>query len=395
MFSKEYLNFACHQLGHHENQANVEWPQRTESIQDKQGRMILHYGDMTDSSCLVKIISAVHPEEIYNLARQGLFDLSGYTAEVDAVGTLRLLDVIRTCGLEKSVKFYQTSSLDLHGKVLETPQNEKKLRLTTNRRASGKTSYPARSHERLNVFGMAVLKLPDNQNAVWAVEKRADDSGAVRVTSTQACTYYSPRRVAQTPATPANPRRATKSEECPPPGMDFEPQIRTKIIDLAGSGADVDGDVAEGSSLVGDRNFYQIVEICKENEKEINIFIEKKNKNAMRWMMMKDVIKALPENVEHRVNAFKQLQKKYLKLEAKFFEEVYALECKYQELYQPLGRKKAVITGESELGEADRKQESEDEVDAEVTERFKRLAVNCKTGTRRSSRTRMAFQRSG
>ncbi|KAL1381284.1 hypothetical protein pipiens_013586 [Culex pipiens pipiens] len=72
--------------------------------------MILHYGDMTDSSCLVKIISAVRPEEIYNLARQGLFDLSGYTAEVDAVGTLRLLDVIRTCGLEKSVKFYQTSS---------------------------------------------------------------------------------------------------------------------------------------------------------------------------------------------------------------------------------------------------------------------------------------------
>ncbi|KAL1402037.1 hypothetical protein pipiens_019889 [Culex pipiens pipiens] len=96
-----------------------------ESIQDKQGRMILHYGDMTDSSCLVKIISAVRPEEIYNLARQGLFDLSGYTAEVDAVGTLRLLDVIRTCGLEKSVKFYQTSSLELHRKVLETPQNEK------------------------------------------------------------------------------------------------------------------------------------------------------------------------------------------------------------------------------------------------------------------------------
>ncbi|XP_038104166.1 nucleosome assembly protein 1-like 4 [Culex quinquefasciatus] len=115
----------------------------------------------------------------------------------------------------------------------------------------------------------------------------------------------------------------------------------------------------------------------------------------MRWMMMKDVIKTLPENVQHRVNAFKQLQKKYLKLEAKFFEEVYALECKYQELYQPLGRRKAVITGESELGEADRKNESEDEVDAEVTEHFKRLALNYKTGTRRSSRTRMAFQRSG
>ncbi|XP_038112465.1 GDP-mannose 4,6 dehydratase [Culex quinquefasciatus] len=114
--------------------------------------MILHYDDMTDSSCLVKIISAVRPTEIYNLAAQShvkvSFDLSGYTAEVDAVGTLRLLDVIRTCGLEKSVKFYQTSSLELHGKVLETPQNEKKLRLTTNRLGAGKTSYPARSQER-------------------------------------------------------------------------------------------------------------------------------------------------------------------------------------------------------------------------------------------------------
>ncbi|KAL9694715.1 hypothetical protein quinque_014000 [Culex quinquefasciatus] len=97
----------------------------------------------------------------------------------------------------------------------------------------------------------------------------------------------------------------------------------------------------------------------------------------MRWMMMKDVIKALPENVQHRVNAFKQLQNKYLKLEAKFFEEVYALECKYQELYQPLGRRKAVITGESELGEADRKKEYEDEVDAELAETGSHTAALC------------------
>ncbi|XP_038121438.1 GDP-mannose 4,6 dehydratase [Culex quinquefasciatus] len=95
----------------------------------KQDRMILHYGDMTDSSCLVKIISAVRPTEIYNLAAQShvkvSFDLSEYTAEVDAVGTLRLLDAIRTCGLEKSVKFYQASTSELYGKVVETPQNEK------------------------------------------------------------------------------------------------------------------------------------------------------------------------------------------------------------------------------------------------------------------------------
>lgn len=89
----------------------------------------LHYGDMTDSSCLVKIISEVRPTEIYNLAAQShvkiSFDLSEYTAEVDAVGTLRLLDAIRTCGLEKSVKFYQASTSELYGKVVETPQNEK------------------------------------------------------------------------------------------------------------------------------------------------------------------------------------------------------------------------------------------------------------------------------
>lgn len=95
----------------------------------RQGKMKLHYGDMTDSSCLVKIISAVKPSEIYNLAAQShvkvSFDLSEYTAEVDAVGTLRLLDAIRTCGLEKEVRFYQASTSELYGKVVETPQNEK------------------------------------------------------------------------------------------------------------------------------------------------------------------------------------------------------------------------------------------------------------------------------
>ncbi|CRL06505.1 CLUMA_CG019537, isoform A [Clunio marinus] len=89
----------------------------------------LHYGDMTDSSCLVKIIAQVRPTEIYNLAAQShvkiSFDLSEYTAEVDGVGTLRLLDAIRTCGLEKQVKFYQASTSELYGKVVETPQTEK------------------------------------------------------------------------------------------------------------------------------------------------------------------------------------------------------------------------------------------------------------------------------
>lgn len=95
----------------------------------REGKMKLHYGDMTDSSSLVKIITLVRPREIYNLAAQShvkiSFDLSEYTAEVDAVGTLRLLDAIRTCGLEKEVRFYQASTSELYGKVAETPQNEK------------------------------------------------------------------------------------------------------------------------------------------------------------------------------------------------------------------------------------------------------------------------------
>ncbi|XP_014243870.1 GDP-mannose 4,6 dehydratase isoform X2 [Cimex lectularius] len=94
----------------------------------KGGRIELHYGDLTDSSCLVKIINKVKPNEIYNLAAQShvkvSFDLSEYTAEVDAVGTLRLLDAIRTCGLEKNVKFYQASTSEMFGKVMEIPQKE-------------------------------------------------------------------------------------------------------------------------------------------------------------------------------------------------------------------------------------------------------------------------------
>lgn len=94
----------------------------------KGGKMKLHYGDMTDSSCLVKLISTIKPTEIYNLAAQShvkvSFDLSEYTAEVVGVGTLRLMDAIRTCNLEKEVKFYQASTSELYGKVQEVPQTE-------------------------------------------------------------------------------------------------------------------------------------------------------------------------------------------------------------------------------------------------------------------------------
>ncbi|KAK2723669.1 hypothetical protein QYM36_002118 [Artemia franciscana] len=91
--------------------------------------MKLHYGDLTDSSCLVKIISEVKPDEIYNLGAQShvkvSFDLAEYTANVDALGTLRIMDAVRTVGLEKKVRFYQASTSELYGKVQEVPQNEK------------------------------------------------------------------------------------------------------------------------------------------------------------------------------------------------------------------------------------------------------------------------------
>lgn len=88
----------------------------------------LHYGDLTDSSCLVKIIATVQPCEIYNLGAQShvmvSFDLSEYTANVDALGTLRILDAIRTCKLDKQVRLYQASTSELYGRVQEIPQKE-------------------------------------------------------------------------------------------------------------------------------------------------------------------------------------------------------------------------------------------------------------------------------
>ncbi|XP_029002114.1 GDP-mannose 4,6 dehydratase isoform X2 [Betta splendens] len=93
-----------------------------------EGNMKLHYGDLTDSTCLVKIINQVKPTEIYNLGAQShvkvSFDLAEYTANVDGMGTLRLLDAIKTCGLTNSVKFYQASTSELYGKVQEIPQKE-------------------------------------------------------------------------------------------------------------------------------------------------------------------------------------------------------------------------------------------------------------------------------
>ena len=91
-------------------------------------KLKLHYGDLSDSTNLVYIIAQVQPTEVYNLGAQShvkvSFEMAEYTGDVDGLGTLRLLDAIRTCGLEKHVRFYQASTSELYGKVVETPQSE-------------------------------------------------------------------------------------------------------------------------------------------------------------------------------------------------------------------------------------------------------------------------------
>ncbi|KLO15542.1 GDP-mannose 4,6-dehydratase [Schizopora paradoxa] len=88
-----------------------------------------HYGDLSDSTNLVYILASVQPTEVYNLGAQShvkvSFEMAEYTGDVDGLGTLRLLDAIRTCGLERHVRFYQASTSELYGKVVETPQSEK------------------------------------------------------------------------------------------------------------------------------------------------------------------------------------------------------------------------------------------------------------------------------
>jgi GDPmannose 4,6-dehydratase len=94
-----------------------------------QKQMKLHYGDLSDSTCLVKLVATIRPDEVYNLAAMShvavSFDMAEYTGNVDGLGTLRLLDAIRTAGLEKTCRFYQASTSELYGKVQEIPQTEK------------------------------------------------------------------------------------------------------------------------------------------------------------------------------------------------------------------------------------------------------------------------------
>ena len=91
-------------------------------------KLFLHYGDMTDSSCLARLVHEIRPDEVYNLAAQShvrvSFDSPEFTGDVDAMGAMRLLEAIRETGLGKSIRYYQASTSELFGKVQEVPQRE-------------------------------------------------------------------------------------------------------------------------------------------------------------------------------------------------------------------------------------------------------------------------------
>lgn len=112
------------------NTGRIEHLYLDEWVRDmKKSRLInLHWGDMTDSSSILRILQTIQPDEIYNLAAQShvkvSFDVPEYTAETDAVGVLRLLEAIRILGMEKKTRLYQASTSELYGKVQEVPQRE-------------------------------------------------------------------------------------------------------------------------------------------------------------------------------------------------------------------------------------------------------------------------------
>jgi GDPmannose 4,6-dehydratase len=108
--------------------SSVDYRERIAHLEG-QPNFHLHYGDLTDSMSLVKVVGAVKPTEIYNLAAQShvqvSFDSPEFTADVDATGVLRVLEAVRACGLESTCRIYQASTSELYGKVEEVPQNEK------------------------------------------------------------------------------------------------------------------------------------------------------------------------------------------------------------------------------------------------------------------------------
>ena len=107
--------------------SSVDYRERITHLENNE-HFHLHYGDLSDSMSLVKVIASVRPDEIYNLAAQShvqvSFDVPEFTADVDATGVLRILEAVRVCGLAQTCRIYQASTSELYGKVEEVPQNE-------------------------------------------------------------------------------------------------------------------------------------------------------------------------------------------------------------------------------------------------------------------------------
>ena len=145
------------------NTGRIEHLYLDEWVRDmKQKRLVnLHYGDMTDSSSLIRIIEEVQPDEIYNLAAQShvkvSFDVPEYTAETDAVGTLRLLEAVRILHREKVTKVYQASTSELYGKVQEVPQND------------NTPSYPRSPYSCAKIYGFWITKNYRESYGMYAV----------------------------------------------------------------------------------------------------------------------------------------------------------------------------------------------------------------------------------
>lgn len=126
LLSKGYRVWGVKRRSSSFNTARIDHLYQAEHDGDQNFRMI--YGDMTDATNLIRIVQEVEPDEIYNLAAQShvqvSFETPEYTANSDAIGTLRMLEAIRLLKLEKKVRFYQASTSELYGKVAETPQRE-------------------------------------------------------------------------------------------------------------------------------------------------------------------------------------------------------------------------------------------------------------------------------
>jgi GDPmannose 4,6-dehydratase len=122
-------NYSVHGLVRRASSSNTARIQHLlDAGAERDGALTLHHGDMTDTTALTRLVEEIHPDEIYNLAAQShvavSFDSADYTANVDALGTLRLLEAMRTAGLVQTCRFYQASTSELYGLVQETPQRE-------------------------------------------------------------------------------------------------------------------------------------------------------------------------------------------------------------------------------------------------------------------------------